>query len=200
MWRINTLQAGGDTTEKIRRMLDYLCRRPDSCFQKFLNALVNSGHDHCALHIQEKYVRSGPTQVHNPSDDNYTPLYQTSVPQASQVVPMETSSSGLPEKYSYSLSFSYPGKENSVPASSNEQFGFPETTSSMHAHAGSFTSIPVQETSSPGGQVPLNNAGNGYPSQVTGLGVEGMSVGSSEGLYSWIFNPYKLQKDLCNKL
>ncbi|KAL8560625.1 hypothetical protein ACOMHN_065796 [Nucella lapillus] len=163
---LDYIKAGSDRIEKIRRLLEYLVRRPDTCYMKFLTALTNSGHEHCARRIEENYVQSGPTQVSDPTA-------------CAPVLPRPTCATGIsdedvpmPQVYQ-----GYPG--GNVPV----RMGFPEVSGSMHAFAGSFTSAPVQESSMPGeGEVTPSSASLSSPGEGSSgemIGVDRMPAGDS---------------------
>ncbi|XP_076472581.1 cell death protein 3-like [Babylonia areolata] len=160
---LDYIKAGSDRIEKIRRMLDYLVRRPNSCYDRFLTALNNSGHEHCVNYIQQNYVQSGATQV---SDPLPPPTVPPTLPQSSPAwkddedVPMESSSSGSSEIT--------PPPHVYPAAAENVRLGFPEISTSMNVYAGSF-STPVQESGVHGGAVTPSSASR------EGGGQEGMN-------------------------
>lgn len=138
---LDHIKAGGDRVECIRQLLDYLNRRPDNCYNKFLTALTNSGHQHCAEMVEKMYVLSGPTQIseaqnpvpnpsaasfhyQNPEDDD--PMEEELNPSGiySSII-VQTSGPGYPscgfpetEFASMRISESYPVQESSAEGSS----------------------------------------------------------------------------------
>ena len=134
-------QAGSERVEKLRRMLDYLGKRPDSCFRKFLNALRNSGQEHCAVFIEQKYVQGGPTQVSDPTSTSEVVM----APVTPGDDPMGNSSSQDP--VNNSMIFSNYSNVSNTMSSSAQEVGFPETLTSMYNTAVCRYSSPVQETS-----------------------------------------------------
>ncbi|XP_070207915.1 caspase-7-like [Littorina saxatilis] len=193
---LDHIKAGNEPIEKIRRMLDYLTKRPDSCFQKFLSALSNSGHAHCAHHVREVYVRSGPTQISSqpepqPMQQSVSELYKpvTYYPSignpSSAEVPMESSCSELPEKSLFSVKNCGTSFEM-LSASGSASYGFPETGSGVSSFPGSGVSFPgsgvsfpVQESSATTENVPPRPLT--LQSSVSFESSYGGSVSSSEG-------------------
>lgn len=176
-------QAGRERVEKIRRLLDYLGKRPDSCFERFLNALRNSNQEHCAIHILEKYVQGEPTQVsdltpvgnivvvpHTPKDDD----------------PMDISS--VQDPNSLSLMFS---TQAGVSSSSGQETGFPEVLTNMSASCISSISSPVQESCAGGGLPMLGTLPcSGLQSIPAAMPMQQSAVGPPGGLYLIIFKTF----------
>ena len=172
-------QAGRERVEQIRRLLDYLGKRPDVCFERFLNALRNSHQEHCAIHILEKYVEGEPTQV-----SDLTPVVNIDLAPRTpkDYDPMDISS--VQDPNSLPLVSSNCSTMANVSSSSGQEAGFPEMLTSVNTLCISCDRSPVQE-SSPGGGLPMPGTlpCSGLQSVHAAKSMQQSAVGPIGGLY-----------------